>query len=282
MKSFSLVLGLLGILSTASACAHERIHDVRAARDITREEFLSRLESSEILVVGEKHSTDSIQAAEARLLTDFAGLKRRRVTFAWEFWNWVDQPKLEAHYGKFRSGQIDGAAFQRAMFGEKNPELTYLPLVEAAKAVGADVLATNLTRAEKAPVVKDGIGALDPKLLPPGYEAGSANYRERFFEAAGGHGDPAKLENYFQAQCLVDDVVAYHLERDRPTSATFLVIGGFHSRYFDGVWTRIGARLGEKARTLVEIADPEDEKDWETVLRHPKYGPVADFVIFTR
>ncbi len=272
---------LLALFSVSTACAHEQIVDVRTLREIPRTELLARLADAETVVVGEKHSTPSIQNAEARLFADYAGGRPGRTTLAWEFWNWSERGKLENVYHRYLVDETTGTEFLQAMFGVKNPELTYLPLIEAAKSARAEVMATNLSRAEKAPVVEGGLAALDPVHLPPDFVMGGASYRERFLEAAGGHGDPRTIENYFISQCLVDDVAAYHVTEHRPTPSLFLVIGGFHSRYFDGVWKRIEERAGHQRSVLIEVADPGDEDDWKTVLNHPRFGPVADYVIFT-
>jgi uncharacterized iron-regulated protein len=280
MKSLRLSVPLFLFASLLQvACASERILDVREKREVTREEFLARVADVEEIVVGEKHDALSVQNAEARLFADFARLRGERVTFAWEFWDWSDRRKLESVYREYADGIIDGKQFLRWMFGKENPPYSYLPVMEAVKRAKATVLPLNLTREEKAPVVKGGIAALDPKLLPPGFEMGGDDYRTRFVEAMGGHGDPAAIANYFAAQCLVDDVAAFHFVNDRATKAAFMIIGGFHSRYFDGVWKRLEARSSGRPRLLVEIGESGDERDWDAVMNHAKFGAAADFLI---
>jgi uncharacterized iron-regulated protein len=283
MKAIRVALPILLLSSLAQfACASERIIDVREKRDITREELVERMTRVEEVVVGEKHDTKVIQDAEARLFTEFARTHKGRTTLAWEFWSWSEKPKLDELYARFSAGKIMGEAFLKGMFGEKVPELTYLPVLEAAKKAGARVLPTNLTREEKAPVVKGGLEALDPKLLPPGFELGGTDYYDRFVKALGdygGHGDPSLLKNYFAAQCLVDDVVAYHLTGDRKTESAFLIIGDFHTRYFDGAWKRLMARGGSDSRLLIQVSEKSDESDWNTVMNDAKYGPISDILI---
>jgi uncharacterized iron-regulated protein len=280
MKSLRLSLPLFLLASLLQvACASERILDVREKREVTREEFLSRVADAEEIVVGEKHDTPSVQNAEARLFADFARLRGEPVTLAWEFWNWSDRRKLELVYREYAAGIIDGKKFLVWMFGKENPLFTYLPLLEAVKRAGASVLPLNLTREEKAPVVKGGIAALDPKLLPPDFALGGADYRARFVEVMSGHADPVTIGNYFAAQCLVDDVAAFHFVNDRTTKSAFMVIGAFHSRYFDGVWKRLEARSPGRPRLLVEIGESGDERDWDAVMNHAKYGAAADFLI---
>jgi uncharacterized iron-regulated protein len=280
MKSWRLFLPLFLVVSLVqSASASERIFDVRERREIPREEFLLRIAGVDELVVGEKHDTPSVQNAEARLFAEFAKQRKTPVTFAWEFWNWSDRYKLDSVYREFADGIIDGKKFLRWMFGQSNPQLTYLPVMEAVKRAGAKVLPLNLTRDEKAPVVQGGISRVDPELLPPGFEMGGKGYLARFIAAMGGHGDPTMIANYFAAQCLVDDVAAFHFARDRETGDGFMIIGGFHSRYFDGVWKRLEKRSPGRSRLLVEIGEIGDEQDWEAVMNHEKFGPAADFVI---
>lgn len=271
---------LFSLLQTA--CASERIFDVQARRYVSRETLVDRLSGADDVVVGEKHDTASVQDAEARLFSDFARSRRVRVTFAWEFWNWNARDALQTAFAKYRADEIGGEAFLKAVFGEKNPELTYLPLMRAVKDAGAEVLATNLSRAEKSPVVQRGVGGLDPALLPPDFALGGADYYERFVAEMGGHGTPEELGNYFAAQSLVDDVAAYHFLYHRTTPSAFLLIGNFHARYFDGVWKRIAARSPNRKRILVEVADPGDETSWESVVHHPKYGASADYLVLTR
>lgn len=271
---------LIGITLIQTACASERIIAVSENREVTREEFIARIAQADELIVGEKHATQSIQDSEAKLFKDYAEARGEQVTFAWEFWDRSTQPLLDENYAKYREGKLTCNGFLETMFGEKNSNLTYAPLMEAVKAADAEVLATNLSRAEKAPVLKGGIDALDPKLLPPGFEIGGPAYYERFIEAMDGHGDPEKIPNYFSAQSLVDDVVAFSLGA-RSTRSVFLVIGEFHSRYYDGVYKRIQTRSGSARRVLVHIANSSDEENWDPVLHHVKYGQLADFIIFS-
>lgn len=278
----SMPVVILGALVQV-ACASEQILDVHANREMTRKELIEKIGKADELIVGEKHYTKSIQRAEARLFRDYARERGEAVTFAWEFWDWRDEAKLQDAYRKFRSYEIKSDEFLKTLFGEKNYNPTYAPLLKAVRDAGADVLAVNLSRAEKTPVIKGGISALDPKLLPAGFEMGGKDYYDRFVLAMEGHGDPATYPNYFAAQSLVDDVIAFHIDRDRPTRSLFLLIGEFHTSYFDGVWKRASLRSREsRLRYLIQIANRGDHSDWDPILHHPKYGDLADFVIFIR
>lgn len=282
MKFASIVtVFFLGFATLQTACAAEKIFDLRERKVLTREQLFEKVGQYEEVIVGEKHNSPAVQEAEAALFTGYAKARREKVTFAWEFWSWSDKKILDAAYAKYSVGEITGLQFLETFSDATGPLDTYLPLIEAVKAAGADVLPTNLSRAEKEPVVNFGIGALDPALLPAGFQLGSSGYWDRFIEAmGGGHASP-KMRNYFAAQCLVDDVAALHFSRDRTTRSAFLVIGDFHTRYFDGVWRRIEKRSSAKSRVLVQISEISDENDWGSILASEKYGFAAEYVILT-
>lgn len=281
MNKIVLVLGLvLGWVSSEARA--ERIYDVRSRTEVSRDILKAELATVDHLIIGEKHYSIPIQTAQAALLEDFAEAGKGNFTFAWEFLNWSERGALESAWERFRTEAFSGMELLQALFGSPSREASYLPLFEVTRRLGGEVLATNLTRAEKAPVVQGGIAALAPELLPPGFELGGANYYSRFVEAMGGHGDPQMLANYFAAQSLVDDVVAYHLVNDARTNRVALVIGDFHTSYRDGVVARLRAREPKRSRLLVHVSERGDysDEEWEKILHHPEYGGIADYVIF--
>ncbi len=121
---------------------------------------------------------------------------------------------------------------------------------------------------------------MDPALLPPGYASGGEHYRQRFTEAMGDHVPAAKIANYFDAQCLTDDVMAFSLEEGH--GLKILVAGAFHTDYRDGVVKRLEARQSEKIIKSVTIVDASDysEADLLPLLLDDRWGALADFVVF--
>lgn len=282
MKKTTLI-ALLVLVCAASARA-DTIYDVATGNPISRKELLAQLANADTVVVGEKHYSPKVQSEEAQLLREWSALKREAVTFAWEFLNWSDRARVQPLYKKFTDGLIDSTGLVQAIFGTPTgDEVLYAPLFDELKANGGYLLETNLTRAEKAPVTTGGIGALDPSLLPPNFAVGSANYRERFDAAMAGHVDPSKLQNYFEAQSLVDDVAAYHIRHDTISKSLFLVIGSFHMVYGDGVVSRIGFRAPTRVPLTILVDEtvdyPAKEVDRAAIFNHAKYGKIAHYVI---
>jgi hypothetical protein len=151
------------------------------------------------------------------------------------------------------------------------------------RAHGGRFLGVNLSREEKAPAVEKGLSGMDPALVPPGFALGGADYFKRFHEAMAAHAPtPEKLQNYYVAQCLTDDAMAYHIAEHTGTERNFLITGSFHMEYNDGVVTRLKARLPGKQVVTVRILDTSDyiEEELDGLIKDKSYGPTADYLMF--
>ena len=113
---------------------------------------------------------------------------------------------------------------------------------------------------------------------------GSAGYHQRFINAMSDHAPAEIIENYYAAQCLTDDIMAYTLQKYRNTPLVFLVTGSFHADYDDGVANRLNIRLPDKSVAIVRFIDASDydakelEETFPQILYDKTYGNVADYV----
>jgi len=266
-----------------------RVYDVSRQIFLTADQIRAGLEGVELLVLGEKHNTIQVQLEQSsalRLALEANPLAQNRWILGWEFLNRRDQKSIDDQWDAYSEGRISGNQLLDHLMG---PGLgrTYLPLLEVANAYQGVLRGLNLAREEKAPVVTGGLGAIDPALIPPGFAMGGAFYRERFERAMGSHATPEQMGRYFQAQCLVDDVMAYTLLEDQ-AELRVEVNGSFHSDYFDGAVARIRARKPSLRLLLIRFIDAADytEADLSPQLNlaepalDPKYGPLADWVWF--
>jgi uncharacterized iron-regulated protein len=268
----TLFILFLGITNGAHAVV---IYDVKNKKQITRAEFLNQLDGVDQIVVGEKHYDSFILNESSSLMLDWQQRKNQPLTFAWEFLNVNDQARVNENFARVKAGELSAFDFITLVFGLGASEVAYVPMITAALDARAELLAVNLSRAEKASVVTGGISALDPLLLPPGFALGSVQYFERFEAAMGGHTTPEKLANYFAAQCLVDDVSAYRLTHHVQTPLSFLLIGEFHSSFNDGVMERLRIRAPHQKRALIQfVADVSESYD-------VKYGALADYLFIS-
>lgn len=262
-----------------------RIFEVRSRMEISRARYVKQLSSFPVIVLGEDHYSEAVQAVQALTIREvvLATGKTGAFTTHWEFLNATSQEQTASLFERLRSKQITPAEFFQATLGSV-PSLSYAPILENTAELGGKLLGVNLSRAEKAPVVEHGITALDPSLLPPGFDYGSEGYFERFRDIMAEHASPEQLQNYYAAQCVVDDVMAYHLLNDSGDTLKFLIAGGFHTEYYDGVVRRLFMRAPRVRVASIRIFDAShfEEKELSGLLplHDERYGNIADFVYF--
>lgn len=284
MKSLILVIMLFSSLANARNWDGV-IYNAFNQQEVTADEFTEALEAVQLLVIGEKHYTQEVQLKEAQLLELFANVRSsvgaKGFLFGWEFLAVSEQKNTSELYKKFLDGELSALEFVRATQSGNGDE--YAPLFDSLKSVNGELLGLNLTRTEKSPVTKGGISAADPSLVPPNFEVGGKNYYERFEAVMSGHVPPSKLQNYYEAQCLTDDVMAYQtLLNIQSVDSMAIVAGSFHTDYFDGTIAQLKRREPNLKMLSVKIVDASDYKESDLLndLFDAKYGPVAEYVIF--
>jgi uncharacterized iron-regulated protein len=269
-----------------------RVYDVWKREFISEREAREQLAQVRILVLGEKHDTAAVQAQQARALGWAVESQQLgpldRWTLGWEFLNASDQSVIDSAWLDLREGRISGEEALDRLQGAGRSR-SYLPILLQGLRFGGGLVGVNLSRAQKAPILTGGLASIDPSLIPPEFEMGGPGYRERFeaVMSAGGHATPEQIERYFEAQCLTDDVLAHELLRSR-VSFRALVVGSFHSDYFDGVIARLKARAPDQPVHSIRFVDAseyrKDQLEPELVLREPvrhkRYGELADWVWF--
>ena len=244
-------------------------------------EFYDQLAQANIIVIGEKHYTSSVQDMEAQIIRGSveSGSHQSNFTLGWEFLNRRDRAKTDDLFGQVKSGALSPEEFVLRTQNSPNASV-YAPLIAAVRDLDGKIIPTNLSREEKSPVSQGGISALDPALLPPNYAIGGANYRQRFVDVMSNHVPANKIANYFDAQCLTDDVMAFSLAEG--DGIKFLVAGSFHTDFRDGAVARLVARNPTKHVKSVSIVDASDYKVEElmALLVDPRWGALADYVVF--
>lgn len=283
-KTILFTLTALSVITTTACAAwNGKIVDIGRDQSLTREALMQELAQANIVVIGEKHYTKEVQNEEGKLINDLVTFtnKQRDFSLSWEFLNASSQNVTQTHFDQVLMNQMSADDFLFKTQGNTKASV-YAPMIAATAKLTGQLFGVNLSREEKAPVTKGGLAALDPKLLPPNFEMGGANYLERFTETMQGHATPEQIKNYFASQSLVDDVSAYHVIYDSKASLKFLVIGAFHSQYNDGVVARLKVRDPNAKIANVEIIDAADytAAEIEDVFTDPKYGNRADYILF--
>lgn len=264
-----------------------KIYNVKIGEKISIQKLAEELSLSDVVVLGEEHYKDAVQKAQAEVIkrTILAGGKKGYFTVGWEFLDIADKDKIKESFLRLKINEIDAKAFLNIFNGTYMSD-SYIPVIETVKNLNGLILPVNLARPLKRLVVGGGLGTINSDMIPFGFRLGSDNYFKRFSEAVGHHGNNGmsqkNIDGLFLAQCLTDEVMAYHLVYESNNPLKFLVVGSFHTDYFDGVVARLNFYAPEKIIKTVRFIDASDYKEDEiaNVLNDSEYGYIADYVIF--
>lgn len=281
-------VSLLMLVWSGVALADTRIVDVSTRASLSSEELAQALFRYDTVVIGEEHYTPAVQVAEGEIIRDVSALQKdpSDFTLGWEFLNYSERERDQGLFSDLLAGKITSEQFLDLTQSHYEQAAAYAPVIEAVRSRGARLLGLNLSHAEKAPILKGGLQALDPALIPPGFEMGSQGYFDRFTEVMSGHATPEKIHRYFEAQCLTDDVMAYHLIQDSRSSRRFMIAGSFHTDFRDAAVARLMARAPGSNVVTVRIFNAENFGDlsldqaMSEVLHDDRYGNVADYAVF--
>ncbi|AZZ36498.1 hypothetical protein CIK05_06750 [Bdellovibrio sp. qaytius] len=151
-----------------------------------------------------------------------------------EFFNYTDQALIN----DFRAGQLSeddfkaGIAWGSAMdFNLYGPQLLF----------GDAGFGINIPRAVTGQISKNGLASLTPEqqlLMPPNFTLGNDSYKRRFFDVMGGHVPPEKFINYFTAQSVWDETMAWqalNFVQNNPDFIYVIIVGEFHVAYGGGL-----------------------------------------------
>ncbi len=192
----------------------------------------------------------------------------------------------------YTSGLIDWDTFESTCetFPGTNPA-PHRPMIEAAQAAGAPIIAANAPRLYTTAAREHGysrLAELSPeqqRLFATPQVVPTVRYREAFFEKMREHmqeNEPQeegaldeKLEGYYRAQCLWDMTMAQSVARAREQGGgpVFLVVGSFHCNE-DGGTVQMIRELTGLAPCVVTFVDQTSEQLLE------EHRELADFVAY--
>jgi uncharacterized iron-regulated protein len=273
-----------------TSCARVSFYDAKNESALDLDQFIKNIPESAIVVLGEEHYNKNVQKAQAQVLQRTVELKEAdgKFIFAWEFLNRVDQEKVETAFADYQGNRLFDIDFMKIIMGEKSAKnsLVYMPLFKATKDLGGDVLALNAPREWKRTITSSGLKELktkNPEQYPKNYNNCSANYLKRFKEAMSGHPLPDNtLEKYYEAQCYTDNYMAETLATADQSKLTFVVVGKYHSDYFDGVVRDLKLRMPKREVVTLSFTDIKkaNTEEIEKLKKANKdYGVIADVLV---
>lgn len=279
---FALLLSLTTAWAGGWKAEHETLWDTRAGKFISLQEFTAA--PGEIVVLGEDHATKNgagepeqyIHHDNQLRLIEQLGASVGMEFLTYTFQNSVDQ---------FLAGSLPEADFLREVhWSSGNPFEFYRPQIVAPRGfTGATTVALNIPSEIAGKVAANGKDSLDSgerALLPPVWRRGNDAYFERFKEVMKEHPlPPAELENYFWAQSLWDDTMAWRALQARASRPLVIIVGAFHVEFGGGLPYELRAQ-GASVKTVLQVA----VDDWSAaslraaIQPDPVYGARADFL----
>jgi uncharacterized iron-regulated protein len=285
---FFVFAGILanGPLSEASDLYDAKNLQVKNSPKISLEQFTKSIPKGAILVLGEQHNLASIQQGQLDILK---ALRKtgHKINVGLEFLKYTDQPQLDAYL----KGQLSEEEFKKSSWGQADFKFYRSQILFPNPAAGEKAFAINSPTNIPLAVKEKGLAnlSIDEKaLLPPNFELGGANYKERFVERMSGHvKDPEAMNRYFETQSVWDDTMAWKTCQgaDSSTNTMVIVVGQFHVEYGDGLIHRIQTRCGNKHPiiSVYEYLFYNDEAvDFTDFIPSTKYGPLSDFLMIVR
>lgn len=286
-----LILSAVSFFALSTARAEEAVWDTRNKTWISLEELATSAQGGDIFVFGETHATpDSLSDPQSeghhRNQVRFLEMlrahtsPRRAVSVGMEFLTYPHQPLVD----QFRGGELSEDDFLRAVEWGLSPFEFYRRQVLFPG--GGRTVALNIPRAVSGQVSRGGPGSLDEnqrKFLPPIWDRGGAEYFARFQDVMKDHASPIQIENYFWAQSLWDDTMAWKAlesQQAHPDEILVIIVGSFHVEFGQGLPSELKRQQTFPVKTLLQVEVP----DWQpetldaAVRADAVYGEAADYL----
>ena len=231
-----------------------RIHQTAGERFVDQDVLVADLAAADFVLLGERHDNRDHHRLQALLIRELQAASPRPRVVAFEMIA-GDRQLAAVEHLKARPGDAAGlgAAVGWSALGWPDWAL-YQPIAEAALAAGAQIVAADLSQAQKRAVFRDGPGVLQTAMvrrtgldrrLPEPLAAGLA---QELRDAHCGEVPDAVVEGMFRVQRARDAMMADRLATVGGRAGGVLIAGNGHVRNDRGVpWylTRIrpGARI---------------------------------------
>lgn len=262
-----------------------QIYNSKLAQFEQWDQVLNAVQEEATIVMGEEHYNELVQMAEGLIISKVVEAKNAKGAFtaAWEFLDYPVQDLITEAMSEWKlSG--DDQAFMLKVFENQSraqSNQVYMPFLKTVKDLGGELIATNAPRDWKKIITTTGLSTLDPSLIPPNMEMGTDGYFERFKLVMQDHVPADKLQNYFEAQCYTDSVMSYQIMSRSSFGLRFMVVGSFHSDYFDGLVENYKKQTNMPVLTfkLVDASELSAQEIDELIKPNAQFGALADYIL---
>lgn len=255
---------------------------------ITLEEIALAFRPRQVVVASEFHGNPAHHKNQLDILK-IASKKINNISVGMEFFEYPHQELVD----QFLAGILSEFDFLKAIqwkgnFGNYRDQVLFAKNSEGL--VTGTTRALNFPRRLSGKVAKGGLNNLtdeEKKMIPPRFALGKNSYFERFANTMKEHATPEQIQNYFAAQSLWDDSMAWQTSeylKSHPNDFFVIIVGEFHLAYLDGLVARLRAyglndvlAISQIDTTHLSAEESESER-----RPHPIYGPRADYIFDSR
>jgi len=247
-------------------------------------DIISDVKSGQVLLMSELHDSEDHHQNQRDLMVKLSG-GTFPISTGMEFFDYTKQN----HVDDYGLDKIDEQSFLKLVgWGKINFDF-YRFQVRLPYYSGGRTYGLNIPRAVSSQVAKGGLESLteeQKKFLPPNFTLGSDTYLERFREVMGDHVPKEKIMNYFTAQSLWDDTMAWRAAlamQENPNQLLVVIVGDFHVAYQDGLVARLRARGAQNILSVsqVDTSSLKSDERKRFMAPHERYGARADYIYDT-
>jgi uncharacterized iron-regulated protein len=267
--------------------AQAEILEVSTGDKLTLEKFVTeKVTPGTVLVLGEAHAFSGEENQDQKnqvLIIKKLVETYKQVNVGMEFISYVYQNNID----NYLSSKISEDVFLNQISWGQNPFVDYRDQILEVKNGNGWAYGLNAPQELTSYVGKNSMDLIPNQLssfLPPNFGLGNDLYKERFFNEMGflsHHG--ASVENYFQAQSIWDDTMAWKVSEimaREPSSVLVVIVGQFHMQYGGGLQDRVKIRAPHlKVVSCLQSSAYKDvsESDLKQILYSSQYGQIADY-----
>ena len=238
------------------------VRDGRSGARLSLDALLERLAEADVVFLGETHLDETTHRVELALYEGLLARREGRVVLSLEMLERDVQPLLD----RYLAGEVDEPTFLAGARPWSNHRTAYRPLLLAARAAGAPVVAANFPTPLRRRVAMEGAAALESlapeerALVPEELLPSTSEYWRRVDNAIRGHaamlGTQEPGERLTSTQSLWDNAMGEACAKalaEHPGSLVLHVNGGFHSAYWDGAVRQLRQRAPDARIATVGI-----------------------------
>jgi len=265
-----------------------RIWDVSSARFIDRETLVERLARADFVLLGERHDNPDHHMLQAEVLRSLIAFGRHPAV-GFEMLGLDDASIIAGHLA---AAPNDAAGLGRAVNWNQRgwPDWAmYQPIAEAALQAKLRIVATNLPLTTARRMTRDGLAALEPRVMreldldrpPP--EPVFARMAADIRDAHCGHAPEKSLKPMVDVQRARDAQMTQSLIAAGDPGGAILVAGAGHVRTDYGIPVYIRAKAPHKRVISISFVEVDKQKTnpRSYALPYPDGRLPFDYVWFT-